>query len=106
MQKLMPAGRYWIGDLCYMQVSHEDRIESGHMLCTYTKYGDGVYFDQFGNEYGVDSGTLGAVDADVAESGSLRDLGSFFNFAEDTVMTYDEDTGQFTFGFVVIDTGH
>jgi hypothetical protein len=78
----VPAGTYWLGDPCY-SVKEEDWIpwleaadytNSQDVLCAQTPgadgawvlglgtaYGDGVYVDQYDNEYGVDAGLIGLV---------------------------------------------
>ena len=79
---VFPAGEYWIGDLCY--VLHDEwkeicndflfadddfNIQEGEytlkngtrIFMGSTAYGDGVYQDNDGNDYGVDSGSIGIV---------------------------------------------
>lgn len=76
----MKAGLYYIGDLCYV-FNQEDwdevcsltiegnrclegefEMKDGRKFAMYnTRYGDGEYYDQFGNRYSVDSGTIGCV---------------------------------------------
>ena len=73
---ILPAGNYRIGDLCYDHPIWEEILEhpdAFKRLCTgtisegrqfwlsSTKYGDGVFNDQYGNKYYVDSGTIGCV---------------------------------------------
>jgi hypothetical protein len=78
----MPAGLYYIGDLCY--VMHDEWSEvcslliagrddgscnegefvlaDGRRFAIYnTAYGDGSYLDTDGNSYGVDSGSIGCI---------------------------------------------
>jgi hypothetical protein len=94
----MKAGKYYIGDLCYV-LSNEDwdevceltingneclsgefQFKDGRPFAMYnTKYGDGVYRDQFGNEYSVDSGTIGCILVDhitKREYDNLNELGN------------------------------
>lgn len=120
----MPAGNYWIGDLCYA-LSDEDweevceltispegdclegefEFKDGRRFAMYsTAYGDGIYKDQNGFEYPVDSGTLGCIllkdsfDPAVADSES----GRVVNFDSDFET---ESTGRFVIiGNVRIDT--
>jgi len=79
---LMPAGKYWVGDLCY--VMHEEwdevcglffkgrddhganeglfELKDGRKFVSFnTKYGDGGYYDEAENEYGVDAGLIGCI---------------------------------------------
>jgi hypothetical protein len=78
----MPAGLYYIGDLCY--VMHDEWSEvcslliagrddgscnegefvlaDGRRFAIYnTAYGDGKYYDTDGNSYSVDSGSIGCI---------------------------------------------
>lgn len=67
----MPPGRYWVGDLCYVLhdawqvVPFEDGIHTlpdGRRIAKFnTIHGDGVYVDDQGREYMVDSGSLGCI---------------------------------------------
>lgn len=79
----LPPGTYYIGDLCYVMDTEWDEI---HSLCFpddgsevqgsfslnsgvrfakyFTAYGDGVYYDQTGHRYLVDSGSIGCVRLD------------------------------------------
>jgi hypothetical protein len=77
--KEFTSGNYYIGDLCYVMhdqwqevcditivnnecLSGVFRLSNGTQFALYgTAFGDGVYYDEDGNEYGVDSGTLGCI---------------------------------------------
>ena len=82
MTDLLPAGKYWIGDLCY--VMHEEwdevcwlffknrddhgcneglfELKDGRKFVSFnTKWGDGSYLDEANNEYGVDAGLIGCI---------------------------------------------
>ena len=91
--EIMPAGEYFIGDLCYVLDSRwgevcdkiidgdevlEGRFElrDGLEFAVFsTCFGDGVYEDGAGNEYGVDSGSIGCVKVeDIDASCSKKDL--------------------------------
>jgi len=79
MTNTLPV-RYYIGDLCYVMhdawdevcslvpydnSSHEFILADGRKFFMFgTAYGDGVYEDSYGNEYSVDSGTIGAIRVD------------------------------------------
>jgi hypothetical protein len=123
------APTYYIGDLCY--VMHDAWDEVCELLFPYdggeqtgrlhlkdgreffilrTAYGDGLYKDQNGRSYGVDSGTIGAIrvqdirDTTYTED-SIKDLGCIHTF--DTPLTPSDcsyDNGKITFRNVVIDT--
>ena len=74
----LPAGKYYVGDLCYVMDDSWDEIcehichnkfssgiftlkDGTTMFVSGTRHGDGIYPDNIGNEYGVDSGTIGCV---------------------------------------------
>lgn len=78
----MPAGKYWVGDLCYVMHEEWDEVcslffagrtdhgcnegeftlKDGRRFVSYnTKWGDGSYQDQYGNSYGVDAGLIGCI---------------------------------------------
>ena len=119
---IFPSGIYLIVDPCY--VLHEswseicnrlflDLESSGDLTLTdgrrifisNTAYGDGVYSDNIGNLYGVDSGCLGIVSwSDINQDDPKNDvtLGILHTFADDFTVTCDN--GVFMFGDVVIDT--
>ena len=73
---ILPAGNYKIGDLCYNNDDWREILEhpdAFNNTCTGklkdgrefwfsgTAYGDGTYSDQHGNQYYVDSGTIGCI---------------------------------------------
>lgn len=71
--KEFKAGTYYVGDLCYILSDVWDEVcnhfeeevftlNDGRKVAWYqTEYGDGTYLDQDGDEYDVDSGTVGCV---------------------------------------------
>jgi len=112
-----PAGRYLIGDLCYRDeymwdamlntpMGKKGKVENSyegtvHDFCILrTKWGDGGYDDQYGNEYFVDSGTIGIMswNQDKKDSGT----GRTFNFAG-PFQVYEEN-GKLVFGSIIINT--
>ena len=109
-----PAGTYYVGDLCY--VMHEEwdemfnlffpeftspgnegkfQLKSGVTFgCFTTAYGDGVYTDQKGRNYPVDSGSIGLVrveDVDIANKENDLALGQILAFDEDFEIFSTED---------------
>ena len=123
MNKL-PAGKYWIGDPCYVldddngdfdwgtfcrfcfQGDSSGRKNEGivtHQGITFayfgTAYGDGAYVDQEGNLYGVDAGMLGCIPIDHA---GYCHLGDIHDFPEPFSCNYNN--GTITFGHIVIKT--
>ena len=110
---------YWIGDPCY--VLHDvwseicDRFEmwgsppgttsikcsnATVVLLACTAYGDGVYEDQEGRRYPVDSGMLGIVAVeDIKDDRARLDLGHIFEFDDNLFLLLEKDgRGTFTFG--------
>ena len=91
---MMPAGRYWVGDLCY--VLHDawsevcrcgdgvHTLADGRRIAKFaTIHGDGLYDDDDGNGYGVDSGTLGCILADdIRDTSASDELGKWVTAAE------------------------
>jgi hypothetical protein len=127
---MMPAGEYYIGDLCYVMTSEEwlefcdittqgtrvidgeFQLKDGRRFATYgTMYGDGVYYDHYGHSYSVDAGLIGCIkieDIKAKKYDNLLDLGAIQNFDTDFVTDGGKgDTdweGLIQFGHVVIET--
>jgi hypothetical protein len=119
---LFDAGTFWIGDLCYVMSDEWDEVcdltiqnnkcvggvyqlANGRKFgMWYTAYGDGVYFDNNGNEYPVDSGSIGIILVeDISETGREEiNLGNVFKF-ETSFDTTCAD-GVFIFDNIHIDT--
>jgi hypothetical protein len=117
----MKAGKYFIGDLCYVLgdrwdevcsliiIDHscldgEFELSDGTKFAIYgTAHGDGVYPDQRGNGYPVDSGSIGCVLVDDITEGELDEsLGNIHDFEED--FKTGEENGIIRIGDVDIDT--
>jgi hypothetical protein len=118
----MPAGNYYIGDLCYVLESRWDQVvdlmypdrdgagvEGNHTLsddttlCIYsTAYGDGQYSDGRDGTYLVDSGTIGCVSTTCIDSDNSIDGGST-HFFETAFQCYS-DGRVLHFGSITIDT--
>lgn len=115
----LPAGKYWIGDLCYvlrdqwdevcsLTISGNDCLEGVFTLADGTSFGtlntahgDGEYLDlSRARHYPVDSGTIGCVLADKVDDklsgGHVLDIPYEFEPRR--------DGGYLIFGWVVIDT--
>jgi hypothetical protein len=120
----MPAGEYWIGDLCYVMHpewnelcddiftneilnSSQDfiiELNDGRLICwCSTAYGDGTYYDTHGHEYGVDAGMIGAIlVSDISESDKNNiDLGHIHHLG---IFEPEYDNGILTFDTITIDT--
>lgn len=126
MAVTFPAGVYYIGDLCYVinEKDWEELLEqSGHLGLDFdsdqwfgkfkkfglfvgsTAHGDGMYYDNRGGTYAVDSGTIGIIDAtwpDVNES-EIEMLGCIVHFHQDFKVQMPE-RGLFHFDGLTIDT--
>lgn len=117
----LKAGKYWVGDLCYLIEDQKDwdqvvkfmfgggdspkygvfKLKGAEGAIFGTAYGDGCYRDQNGNEYGVDSGTLGLFPAEFA-SGRFADGGVIHYFPEDFPVSCVK--GEMRFGHLRIPT--
>jgi hypothetical protein len=118
---MMPAGSYYVGDLCYVMHPQWDEfcsltissssVSDGEFelkngvrfasLCTL--YGDGFYEDQFGNGYSVDAGLIGCIRIeDIADKQASLNLGTIHEFEEDFEV-YSEN-GMLHFGIIQINT--
>ena len=117
----MKAGKYYVGDLCYVMndrwnevcdliirdhvcLDGEFELSDGTKFAIYgTFYGDGMYPDQFGNGYPVDSGSIGCILVDDISDGELdEELGNLFDFDEEFETSSEE--GIIQIGPVMIDT--
>lgn len=121
---MFKSGLYYVGDLCYVLHDEWDEVcaltikghqllngeftlKDGRKFALYsTKFGDGLYYDQSGNEYGVDAGSIGCIlaqDIDLGEPNNYVNGGNFIQFEQDFVTSGDD--GLIKIGFVEIDTG-
>ncbi len=118
----MPAGKYYVGDLCYVMHPQWDEfcsitikdhdcydgeftLKNGVKFATYgTAWGDGVYFDQQGRQYGVDAGLIGCIlvsDINDPEADPEND-GQIIEFDEPFETSYSD--GTIFIGHVKINT--
>ena len=119
---MMPAGRYYVGDLCYVMNPQWDefcnitisgssvdegefQLENGVRFATLcTMYGDGRYYDQVGNQYPVDAGLIGCIRVeDINDPDARLELGAVIEFQNDFEVS--ADNGLLTFGHIQINTG-
>ena len=89
----MQAGKYYVGDLCYVMDNDEwDQVcsiiiqgnkvfdgefelKDGRKFAIYsTAYGDGLYNDYYGNEYSVDSGSIGCIKVEDIKAEKYDDI--------------------------------
>jgi len=126
----MPAGKYYIGDLCYVMddtewvefcsitidghnvIDGEFQLKDGRRFATYgTAYGDGVYHDQYGHSYSVDAGLIGCIkieDIRANNYDNLLDLGSIMEFDNSFATSGGRGEtdweGTIQFGHVMVET--
>ena len=126
----MPAGKYYIGDLCYVMtdeewdefcsitidgqkvIDGEFQFKDGRRFATYgTAYGDGVYHDQYGHSYSVDAGLIGCIkieDIRANNYDNLLDLGSIMKFDNSFATSGGRGEtdweGTIQFGHVMVET--
>ena len=126
----MPAGEYYIGDLCYVMtdeewdefcsitifhnkvIDGEFQLKDGRRFATYcTAWGDGVYYDQYGHAYPVDAGLIGCIkteDIRAEKYDNLLDVGAIVKFDNAFVTSGGHQLsvweGAIQFGHVVIET--
>ena len=113
---IVPAGRYYLGDPCYVIrdndwipllencnyfIDHPVGKVGGYDIVAFsTKHGDGTFYDQHKNEYGVDAGLIGLVP--VAYGGQPDHGNREIEFKSLTLCTNDD--GVFDFGGIKINT--
>ena len=122
----MPAGKYYIGDLCYVMhpewdeccelffpanhpprgVEGEFTLADGRRFASFgTAYGDGGYRSNIGTYHSVDSGSIGCIrmeDIRDNQYNNIEELGAFVEFTEPFEVS--EDQGLIVFGHVQIET--
>ena len=124
----LSAGIYYIGDLSYLGdeiLDWDDYInciapnnnwknmQSGILKTSKgvpfavfsTWCGDGIYYDQHDNGYGVDSGAIGCYPLTQEQLPKLdTSLGNVVVFDRDFTCEYDEESGVMRFETYLIDT--
>jgi hypothetical protein len=109
---MLPAGKYYIGDLCYviedwstfcdMTLAGQTVLEGeinfkGTPIASYcTMWGDGVYSDEEDNEYSVDAGLIGCIPVDAVTKPDGLKFGRLVEFTE-PFRTYSVN-GKIVFG--------
>lgn len=106
----MPAGKYYVGDLCYVigddsvwsevceltmpwnpetketdYTDGEFTLKDGRRIVIYsTKFGDGVYNSNIGTEHSVDAGIIGAMLESECDKkyDHIESLGAFIEFSD------------------------
>lgn len=119
----MPAGRYYIGDLCYVMhpewdefcdltikgnqcLDGEFTLKDGRRFASFgTAYGDGTYRSNIGTSHSVDAGLIGCIrmeDIRDSQYDNIEELGAIVEF--DQPFEVSEDQGLIVFGHVQIET--
>jgi hypothetical protein len=123
----MPAGKYYIGDLCYVMhpewkevcdlffpanhpprgVEGEFTLKDSRRFASFpTAYGDGGYRSNIGTSHSVDAGIIGCIrveDIRDDEADDMETLGAIVEF--DRPFEVSSDGRVLVFGHVEIDTG-
>jgi len=115
----MPAGNYYIGDLCYVMDKEWDEVcnmifangeaagkyklkDGREFGILFTKYGDGCYFNVSRlYSFDVDAGLIGCIKIEDIHQ-ELPSDAVVVTFSED-FKCYDDD-GMLVFGHIAIDT--
>jgi len=124
----MPAGKYYIGDLCYVMhpewdevcdlffpanhpprgVEGEFTLKDGRRFASFaTAYGDGGYRSNIGTSHSVDAGIIGCIrveDIRDDEASDMETLGAIVEFK--APFEVSSDGSSLVFGHVVIETGY
>ena len=124
----MPAGTYYIGDLCYVMhdewkeccdlffppggpdrgVESEFVLKDGRRFASFgTAYGDGTYRSNIGTDHCVDLGSIGCIRVEdirdtTYDADRIAELGAIVKF--DQPFEVSADSGLLKFGHVEIDT--
>ena len=124
----MPAGKYFVGDLCYAMhpewdevcglffpdnhtpkgVEGEFTLKDGRRFASFaTAYGDGQYGSNIGTKHSVDSGSIGCISVyDIRDQTyspeRLQELGAIVDF--EAPFEVSTDQGLLRFGPVQIET--
>jgi hypothetical protein len=120
----MPAGRYYVGDLCYVMhpewdefceltikgeqcLDGEFTLKDGRRFATVgTAYGDGTYYSNIGTEHPVDAGLIGCIrveDIRDDQYNNIEELGAIVEFKE-PFEVQKIGQGLLRFGHVEIET--
>ena len=124
----MPAGKYYVGDLCYVMhdewkevcdlffppysppkgIEGEFQLRDGRRFASFnTAYGDGTYRSSINTLHSVDSGSIGCIRVEDIRDNTyspekIEQLGAIVEFAEPFEVS--TDYGLLKFGHVLIET--
>ncbi len=122
---MLDAGKYYIGDLCYVlgdkngfdwidtlkstgYLSSETgmfELKGVKFFSSRTNYGDGYFKDGEGRGYGVDAGIIGCFPVDALEDGDGLMFGHVVSFKEGFKCTPCDSEGVIQMGNVLVRTG-
>lgn len=120
---ILPKGKYFIADPCYVLKSNEyhrvleetnhfgddggvftDSVTGDRFSVFITRWGDGLYSDQYNFHYGVDAGCIACIPVSMADSSSIE-RNPYINIVD---FNYDfivsSFNGMLRFGHIEIDT--
>lgn|SRR5574338_152523 len=119
---MLPAGKYYVGDLCYVMrpewnevcdividgskcTEGEFSLKDGRKFAMYnTKWGDGIYYDDYNNKYPVDTGSIGCIRIEDISEKELENIKSgCIHIFENDIESYSKD-GIIHFNHIVINT--
>lgn len=85
----------------------EFRLSDGRQFFSFgTAYGDGFYEDQFGNGYGVDSGSIGAIRVRDIPDFNYPGLGQIHEITDLRAEDCSYKDGVITIGHLLINTNN
>ena len=116
----LPAGRYYIGDICYVMKEYvynhifgDTNYEPGHyktangeFLVNRTAYGDGSYPSSNNYSYCVDAGIIGIASMDVCMPEDMVYGGTLHTFTDPVKCSFKNGRFEFSSGswYLEIDT--
>lgn len=120
---MLPAGQYYIGDLCYVMhkewnefcnitisgnnlLEGEFQLADGRRFAAYgTAFGDGVYGVSTGGTVGVDAGLIGCIRVEDISPEDVANIALGVVVEFDNAFRTSSDGETITFGHVNVFTG-
>ena len=93
-----------VGDMRKGRITKTYEWKGYKLFVSNTAHGDGVYHDQFGNEFGVDAGMIGCIPLELVGNFDPRD-GHAVEFTEPFTCGYEDEGGVIRIGEHRIPTG-
>jgi len=115
--KRMPAGKYYLGDPCYVIEGERWNeflgefwvlspgiftFDNFECCAFYTKWGDGCYRSSEGHLLGVDAGMIGIIPMEIITNGHPETDGAIVEFI--SAFECFESNGLLVFGSIEVDT--